>query len=391
MGWAGERVLCPGGEGPHVMVHVNNFTYGPVTPVLGYVMSCLGCFLGLRCTTRARATRGAQRTRWLLLATVSIATTGIWVMHFVAMLGFTIPHQTITYNVPVTILSMVIAVAVVGVGLFIVGFGSAGPRTLLLGGVIIGFGVASMHYIGMAAMVMPDTMRYNNTVVGLSIVIAVVAGTAALWAALRLSRVWSTLIASLIMGVAVSGMHYTGIAALHVYATSTGLMAGMQGGVGAQTFLLPLIIGISVLAFILTVVISLSPTEAEIREDAALMARISGHPQHAQYSQQPPAQPTHDPGYAHPYGNGSAHPYGQSAEGDPDGDPGRWFRSQSLFAPPGALNPPGFPRHSLASLPRSSAQAGGAPPLARRLPLVARSSLLGPVGAGSWSGQPGRK
>jgi NO-binding membrane sensor protein with MHYT domain len=260
------------------MVHVNNFSYGPVTPVLGYVMSCLGCFLGLRCTTRARATRGAQRARWLLLATVSIATTGIWVMHFVAMLGFTIPGQTVTYNVPVTILSMVIAIVVVGVGLLIVGFGGSGPYPLLLGGIIIGFGVASMHYIGMAAMVMPDTMRYNYTLVALSIVIAVVAGTAALWAALRLSTVWSTLAASLIMGVAVSGMHYTGIAALHVYAASgLGGMAGMQGGVGAQTFLLPLIIGISVLAFILTVVISLSPTEAEIREDEELMARISRH------------------------------------------------------------------------------------------------------------------
>ena len=139
------------------MVHVHNFSYGPVTPVLGYVMSCLGCFLGLRCTTRARATRGAQRARWLLLATVSIATTGIWVMHFVAMLGFTIPGQTITYNVPVTILSMVIAIVVVGIGLLIVGFGGSGPYPLLLGGIIIGFGVASMHYIGMAAMVMPDT------------------------------------------------------------------------------------------------------------------------------------------------------------------------------------------------------------------------------------------
>ncbi len=216
------------------MVHVNNFSYGPVTPVLGYVMSCLGCFLGLRCTTRARATRGAQRARWLLLATVSIATTGIWVMHFVAMLGFTIPGQTITYNVPVTILSMVIAMAVVGVGLLIVGFGSSGPRPLLLGGIVIGFGVASMHYIGMAAMRMPDIVRYNNTLVAVSIVIAVVAGTAALWAALRLSTVWSTLVASLIMGVAVSGMHYTGIAAMHVYGTHQPGDAGRDAGRGGR-------------------------------------------------------------------------------------------------------------------------------------------------------------
>ncbi len=288
------------------MVHVNNFTYGLVTPVLGYVMSSLGCFLGLRCTTRARASHGAQRARWLLLAAVSVATTGIWVMHFVAMLGFTIPGQTITYSVPVTIASMLIAVVVVGIGLLIVGFGSAGWRNLLLGGVIIGVGVASMHYIGMAAMRMPDTIRYDNTLVVLSVVIAAVAGTAALWAALRLTAVWSTLVASLIMGVAVSGMHYTGMAAMHVYGTQNpGMLASMSGGVSAQVFLLPLIIGISLLAFALTVVISLSPTETEMREDAALMAYLSAPP---------PERPV------------GAHRPTQRAEEAGDPDAGRWFR-----------------------------------------------------------------
>src|SRR5580700_10135926 len=138
------------------MVHVNNFTYGPLTPVLGFVMSSLGCFLGLRCTTRARASHGATRVRWLLLATVSIATTGIWVMHFVAMLGFTIPGQTITYDVPLTVASMLIAVVVVGIGLLIVGLGSPGWRTRLPGGVIIGSGGPRMHYTGRAAMKMRD-------------------------------------------------------------------------------------------------------------------------------------------------------------------------------------------------------------------------------------------
>jgi NO-binding membrane sensor protein with MHYT domain len=316
------------------MVHVDNFTYGLVTPVLGYVMSSLGCFLGLRCTTRARASHGAQRARWLLLAAVSVATTGIWVMHFVAMLGFTIPGQTITYNVPVTILSMLIAVVVVGIGLLVVGFGSSGWRTLLLGGLIIGVGVASMHYIGMAAMRMPDTVRYDNALVVLSVVIAVVAGTAALWAALRLTAVWATLVASLIMGVAVSGMHYTGIAAMHVYGTQNpGMLAAMSGGVSGQAFLLPLIVGISLLAFALTVIISLSPTEAEMREDAALMAHLAGRHaappagahRAAGLADAPrgPGQPAAGPGQ---YGPGT---YGQREEPD-EPDAGRWFRSQSL-------------------------------------------------------------
>ncbi|HTS95077.1 MAG TPA: MHYT domain-containing protein, partial [Streptosporangiaceae bacterium] len=134
------------------MLTVHNFSYGLLTPGLGYLMSCLGAFLGLRCTARARALQGRERARWLLLAGVSIGTTGIWVMHFIAMLGFTIPGQTIHYNVPVTILSLAVAVAIVCAGLMIVGFGPEGWRSLLPGGLITGIGVAVMHYLGMAAM-----------------------------------------------------------------------------------------------------------------------------------------------------------------------------------------------------------------------------------------------
>jgi NO-binding membrane sensor protein with MHYT domain len=219
--------------------------------------------------------QGAQRARWLLLAAVSIGVTGIWVMHFIAMLGFTIPGQMITYNVPATILSMVIAVAVVGVGLLIVGFGGEGPGPLLLGGTIIGIGVASMHYMGMWAMRMPDTMGYNTGLLAASVLIAIVAGTAALWAALRLGSLRHTLLASLIMGVAVSGMHYTGMAAMRLRAAPGGGMAAMGSGASAEAFLLPLILGIIILTFLVTAIVTLAPTEAEIREDAALMERIA--------------------------------------------------------------------------------------------------------------------
>ena len=254
---------------------VHNFSYGLLNPGLAYLTSCLGCFLGLQCTARARAMKGADRARWLLLAAVSIGAAGIWVMHFIAMLGFTISGQVITYNVPVTILSMLIAVGVVSVGLLIVGFGGQGLIPVLLGGTIIGIGVASMHYVGMWAMRMPDTMGYNGRLVILSVVIAIVAGTVALWAALRLGGVRHTLYASLIMGVAVSGMHYTGMAAMHVRAAPGGGMAAMGGGASAQAFLLPLILGITAVTFVLAAIITLAPTEAELREDAALMERLA--------------------------------------------------------------------------------------------------------------------
>jgi NO-binding membrane sensor protein with MHYT domain len=267
-------------SGGSPMVTVHNFSYGLLTPVLAYAMSCLGCFLGLRCTTRAREVQGSARVRWLLLAAVSLGVPGIWGMHFVAMLGFTIPGQAIRYSVPVTILSMVIAVVVVSVGLLIVGFGGEGLRPLLTGGLIVGLGVSFMHYIGMTAMRMPDAMRYNNGLVTLSVIIGIVTGTVALLAALRLDTVWSAFAACLIMGVAVSGMHYTGMAALHVYPPAPG-MAGMQGGATTGSFLVPLMFGITILTMVVTAAISLSPTDAELRRENESLARLasqySGH------------------------------------------------------------------------------------------------------------------
>jgi NO-binding membrane sensor protein with MHYT domain len=246
------------------LVTVNNFSHGLVNPVLGYVVSCLGAFLGLRCVTRSGYYQGRARALWLAAAATAIGATGIWAMHFVAMLGFSVPGQVISYNVPITIASMLIAIAVVGVGLVIVGSGDGGRPRLLGGGLIVGIGVATMHYLGMAAIVMSDSMSYNTPLVIASVAIAVIAGTAALWIGTWVRGIGATAGASLVMGAAVSGMHYTGMAAMRVHA---GGMAGMAGA-SSDSFLLPLLLGITLITFVLTLIMSLSPTEAEMREDA---------------------------------------------------------------------------------------------------------------------------
>jgi len=276
------------------MIHVNNFSNGALNPALAYLVSCVGCFLGLRCTTRARAYQGAARARWLTLAALSIGTTGIWVMHFIAMLGFSIPGEPIRYNVLVTIASMVIAVVVVGIGTFIAGFSRTGTWPLLLGGTIIGLGVASMHYLGMGAVRVQASLSYNYGLVAASVIIAVIAGTAALWMALRLDSVWSTFIASLIAGVAVNGMHYTGMAAVEAHA-APGLVVSTAGTASAAGFLLPLIIGLSCVGFIFSAVIALSPTAAEIFEEDELMRRI-GQSQAARYEPRAWQAPQPGPG-----------------------------------------------------------------------------------------------
>jgi NO-binding membrane sensor protein with MHYT domain len=257
------------------MLTIHNFSYGLLTPGLAYLMSVVGSFLGLRCTSRSQASTGRARVRWLLVGGGSIGITGIWVMHFIAMLGFTIPGETIHYNVPVTLLSMLIAVAFVSIGLLIVGLSETMTfRSLLLGGVVTGLGVAAMHYSGMQAMRMAGRMSYAPGLFVLSIVIAIVAATAALWFALRLGGFWPGFGAALIMGVAVSGMHYTGMAAMRVYAPGGSPMP--MGGADASAFLLPLIVGVSVTTFVLTAAIALSPTAAEITEEAELMRKIDG-------------------------------------------------------------------------------------------------------------------
>jgi NO-binding membrane sensor protein with MHYT domain len=258
------------------VVNVHNFSYGLLNPGIGFAMSCLGAFLGLRCVILARAYEGAARARWLALAAVAIGAVGIWAMHFIAMLGFTIPGELILYNVPLTIASMLLAVVVVGAGLFIVGFTGGGWPRLVAGGVIIGVGVAGMHYLGMAAMSMTSSMSYNIPLVIVSVLIAIVAGTAALWIGTWVRGVGATIVAALIFGVAVSGMHYTGMAALKV----TGMMpsGGVSGagvsGATAASFLIPLLLVISLATFLLTLAISMQPNEEEIRADAEMRRRL---------------------------------------------------------------------------------------------------------------------
>ncbi len=256
------------------MVTVHNFSYGLFNPGLSYLVSCLGSFLGLRCLTRARAHDARGRAGWLCAAAFALGACGIWAMHFIAMLGFTIPGQQIHYDVALTIASMLLAVAVVGAGLFIVGYGAGTWPRLITAGVLVGIGVASMHYLGMAAMSMPDSMSYSPGLFGVSILIAIVAGTAALWIGTWVRGLAATFGASLVMGVAVNGMHYTGMAALRV-TKGTGSMAAMPvSGSSASSFVVPLVFGISLAALVLTLVVSLARTEDEIAEDALIEQRL---------------------------------------------------------------------------------------------------------------------
>jgi NO-binding membrane sensor protein with MHYT domain len=254
------------------MLAVHNFQYGPATPVAACLLSCLGAFLGLRCTARARVLDGAARARWLALGAVGIGALGVWVMHFIAMLGFAIPGETIRYSVPDTLLSVVIAVVVVAIGLFIVGFGHETWRRLLLAGTITGLGVASVHYIAMGAMRMPALMSYNVPLFAVSALIAIAVATTAFWAAMRLIRIWPTIGAAILLGTSVTVMHYTGMAAMHVSRPPMSMIMNTSGAtIGG--FLIPLICCITLVTFLLISIIGISPSAQEIRDEAELLER----------------------------------------------------------------------------------------------------------------------
>ncbi|MFJ4502400.1 MHYT domain-containing protein [Streptomyces sp. NPDC088864] len=237
---------------------IDGFGYGAVTPAAAFLMACLGAALGLRCTTRSLRTGRSFRAGWLALGATSIGS-GIWTMHFVAMVGFSVEEVTIGYDKPITFASLAVAIVVVGLGIFLVGYRGATRMALVTGGTITGLGVASMHYLGMAGMRLDGRFEYDTLTVALSVVIAVVASTAALWAAVSIHGFLPSLGASVVMGVAVSGMHYTGMAALRVHLHPAALNEGAPPGDGAADLLVPMLLGPVCFLVVAAVVVMFDP------------------------------------------------------------------------------------------------------------------------------------
>ena len=237
---------------------VTDFHYGAVTPIAAYLMACLGSALGLRCTVRSLR-RGPRNRKagWLALGSVALGC-GIWTMHFVAMIGFSVEGASVEYETGLTLLSLLVAIAVTAIGVFLVGYRGSKPTVLGTAGVLMGLGVASMHYLGMAAMNVPGDIHYNVLTVALSVLIAVFAATAALWAAVTVRGLWSSLGAALVMGVAVTGMHYTGMAAVSVHLDHG---AAYTSGSSAElmSFLLAMLAGPVVLLVTAAVIVMFDP------------------------------------------------------------------------------------------------------------------------------------
>jgi signal transduction histidine kinase len=178
---------------------------------LSLTIAVLASYTSLTIAGRLRTADRRGKLFWLIAAAIALGG-GIWSMHFVAMLAFSL-GMPIDYQVGATVTSLVAAILVAGTALYIVGRWNASWKSILIAGTFAGLGVATMHYMGMAAMQMDATISYDPTLFGASIVIAVVAATAALWLAFNLEAAWHKVAAAFVMGAAIGGMHYTGMAA----------------------------------------------------------------------------------------------------------------------------------------------------------------------------------
>ncbi|GAA3344610.1 MHYT domain-containing protein [Amorphoplanes nipponensis] len=199
------------------MAEVHHFTYGAFNPIAAYLVAVLGSFLGLLATGRARGARSrGRRNRWLIIAAFSIGGAGIWLMHFTAMLGFDVPQSPVRYTPWLMMASLGLSVVTVGIGLMVVGHGRRSLPKIALAGLFTGAGVLAMHYTGMAGLHVSGTIHFNRALVAASAVIAVVACTAALWFAVSVKGWFPMAGAAALMGAAVAGMHYTGMASMSV-------------------------------------------------------------------------------------------------------------------------------------------------------------------------------
>jgi NO-binding membrane sensor protein with MHYT domain len=181
---------------------------------------------------------------WLIAGAVSMGT-GIWSMHFIGMLAFHLPIP-VAYDVPTTAFSMLVAIAVSATALLVLRRPQVTTEQLLVGAVLMGAGIVGMHYTGMAALRMSPPIRYDPLLFATSVIIAAAASVAALWIALRvrhLSRyaIPAKLLSAGVMGLAITGMHYTGMAAARFAPGSMCLTAA--AGYGFSNTALALIVG----------------------------------------------------------------------------------------------------------------------------------------------------
>jgi NO-binding membrane sensor protein with MHYT domain len=250
-------------------------TYDPYLVALSVLVACFASYTALGLSGHVGTAQGLARRVWLVAAAITMGG-GIWSMHFIGMLAFVMPIP-MSYDIRLTTLSLLVAIFVTGGGFYVISRQSASPLRLVLSGIFMGLGIAAMHYTGMAAMRGDAELSYDRLFVALSLIIAIGASTAALWLAFRTTDLWQKLAAAVVMGLAISGMHYTGMRAV-IFATHGPVHQAQVDASLDQTSLALAIAGITFVILAFASIASVSEqkrAEEALRQAQADFARVN--------------------------------------------------------------------------------------------------------------------
>ncbi len=195
--------------------------HDPYLVALSVVIAILGGYTGFGLAARIRGTPDASH-RLLLAGAAFFLAIGIWTMHFVGMLAAPLPAGTVYLVLP-TIISFLICALVVGISLFFVSIGEPSMLRVVSSAVLLGVGIASMHYVGMHGLSGNFAMTHDAAMVGLSVLIAIATAYGGLRAFLARQGGVQLALSAVAFGFAVSGMHYTAMAGMHLVPPEQGI------------------------------------------------------------------------------------------------------------------------------------------------------------------------
>lgn len=206
-------------------------TYSAAPVILSILIAIFAAYTAFDLAGRVNAAKGWAHFFWLAGGATALGI-GIWSMHFIGMLAYHLPIA-VTYNVPIVLFSMVVGIAAAAVALSVASEAELGLQKLLLGSVIMGTGIAAMHYTGMEALELEAQPHYHIDLVGLSLLIAIGASFVSLYLAFRFrseaeGRFLQRLVGAIGMGGAIYGMHYTAMSAVY-FVPTPGFSAAKQG------------------------------------------------------------------------------------------------------------------------------------------------------------------
>ncbi|MBR0785123.1 MHYT domain-containing protein [Bradyrhizobium iriomotense] len=243
--------------------------HDPYLVALSVAIASLGGYTGFALAARIRNTPGVSN-RVMLAGAAAFLAVGIWTMHFVGMLAAPLPPDTVYLVLP-TIISFLICALVVGISLFFVSIGEPSLKRVASSAVLLGVGIASMHYVGIHGLAGPFAIAHDQWMVLLSILVAIVTAYGGLRAFLAQQEGVRLVVSAVAFGVAVSGMHYTAMLGMHFEPLTASGHQHLGGNLAASQQILSIVV--AVLCFVIAAgfLLSLVPDR---RQPTAVMADV---------------------------------------------------------------------------------------------------------------------